>query len=108
MKKILLSIFALISPVLIFSQESTSQKIDTIFKDYTGWFVEAIFYEIPFSDDFRIPWVLIVLIGGALYFTIYFKFINITGFKMQPKPGVFCFNLFIYAVRAKQHEMYAD
>ena len=81
MKKILLSIFALISPILIFSQESTSQKIDTIFKDYTGWFVEAIFYEIPFSDDFRIPWVLIVLIGGALYFTIYFKFINITGFK---------------------------
>ena len=81
MKKILLSIFALISPFLIFSQESTSQKIDTIFKDYTGWFVEAIFYEIPFSDDFRIPWVLIVLIGGALYFTFYFKFINITGFK---------------------------
>ncbi len=81
MKKILLGIFALISPFLIFSQESTSQKIDTIFKDYTGWFVEAIFYEIPFSDDFRIPWVLIVLIGGALYFTFYFKFINITGFK---------------------------
>lgn len=27
-----------------------------------------------------IPWVLIVLIGGALFFTIYFKFINVTGF----------------------------
>ncbi|GLB50929.1 alanine/glycine:cation symporter family protein [Neptunitalea lumnitzerae] len=28
----------------------------------------------------KIPWVLIVLIGGALFFTIYFKFINFTGF----------------------------
>lgn len=81
MKKILLSISAFIFPVLMFSQESTSQKIDTVFKDYTGWFVEAIFYEIPFTDTFQIPWVLIVLIGGALYFTVYFKFINVTGFK---------------------------
>lgn len=81
MKKILLSIAVLILPFLTFSQESTSDKIDIIFKDYTGWFVEAVFYEIHFSDTFRIPWVLIVLIGGALYFTVYFKFINITGFK---------------------------
>ncbi|WP_047544985.1 alanine/glycine:cation symporter family protein [Psychroserpens sp. Hel_I_66] len=81
MKKHLLSIFALILPILTFAQESTSEKIDATFKEYTGWFVEGIFYEIPFTDTFQIPWVLIVLIGGALYFTIYFKFINFTGFK---------------------------
>lgn len=81
MKRFLLSAFALMLPFLNFSQQTTSEKIDQIFKDYTGWFVEAIFYEIPFSDQYRIPWVLIVLIGGALFFTVYFKFINITGFK---------------------------
>ncbi|OAD44510.1 alanine/glycine:cation symporter family protein [Polaribacter atrinae] len=79
MNKKLLSLLFLMMPVIMFAQ-STTDKIDQLFKDYTGWFVEAIFYEIPFSDSFKIPWVLIVLIGGAIYFTIYFKFINITGF----------------------------
>ncbi|TXE15756.1 alanine:cation symporter family protein [Psychroserpens burtonensis] len=65
-----------------FAQESTSETIDRVFQDYTGWFVDAIFYEIPFSDTYRIPWVLIVLVGGALFFTLYFKFINFTGFRL--------------------------
>ncbi|MBR9914652.1 MAG: alanine:cation symporter family protein [Algicola sp.] len=81
MKKFLLSFFTLITPFLTFAQESTSERIDEVFKTYTGWFVEGIFYEIPFTDTFQIPWVLIVLIGGALFFTIYFKFINVTGFR---------------------------
>ncbi|WP_203294340.1 alanine/glycine:cation symporter family protein [Luteirhabdus pelagi] len=81
MRKLFLSLFTVLSPLMLFAQElSTSEKIDKVFSDYTGWFVEAIFYEIPFSDTFQIPWVLIVLIGGALYFTIYFKLINFTGF----------------------------
>ncbi|MCW8982281.1 MAG: alanine:cation symporter family protein [Altibacter sp.] len=81
MKKLLLSLFTIFTPLLSFAQEqSTSEKIDATFRDYTGWFVEGIFYEIPFSEEFKIPWVLIVLIGGAVYFTIYFKLINFTGF----------------------------
>lgn len=82
MKKYLLSLSAFLIPIITFAQEQTaSDKIDTIFRDYTGWFVEGIFYEIPFSETFQIPWVLIVLVGGATYFTIYFKFINFTGFR---------------------------
>ncbi|MBU2950170.1 alanine:cation symporter family protein [Tamlana agarivorans] len=85
MKKYLLSILTTITPFLIFAQESTSEKIDRIFQEYTGWFVEAIFYEIPFSETYKIPWVLIVLMGGAVFFTIYFRFINITGFSKAIK-----------------------
>ncbi|TNJ43564.1 alanine:cation symporter family protein [Tamlana fucoidanivorans] len=81
MKKYFLSLFTLIAPFLTFAKESTPEKIDRVFKDYTGWFVEGIFYEIPFSETVKVPWVLIVLVGGALFFTIFFKFINITGFK---------------------------
>ncbi|WMI69733.1 sodium:alanine symporter family protein [Mangrovimonas sp. YM274] len=81
MKKYLLSLLSVLLPILTFSQQTTSEKIDAIFKEYTGWFVEGIFYEIPFSETFSIPWVLIVLVGGALYFTVYFKFINIRGFR---------------------------
>ncbi|MBO0331703.1 alanine/glycine:cation symporter family protein [[Muricauda] lutisoli] len=81
MKYRLLSLISLLLPALSFAQEeSTSEKIDAVFSKYTSWFVDAIFYEIPFSDQFQIPWVLIVLVGGALYFTIYFKLINFTGF----------------------------
>ncbi|MBP1839542.1 alanine/glycine:cation symporter family protein [Formosa algae] len=82
MKKYLLSITTLLLPILTFAQQTTSEKIDVIFKEYTGWFVDAIFYEIPFTDTFQLPWVLIVLVGGAVYFTIYFKFINFTGFRI--------------------------
>ncbi len=81
MKYRLLSLLSLMLPALSFAQEeSTSDKIDAVFSKYTSWFVDAIFYEIPFSEEFQIPWVLIVLVGGALYFTIYFKLINFTGF----------------------------
>ncbi|MEM0519307.1 MULTISPECIES: alanine/glycine:cation symporter family protein [Aequorivita] len=81
MRKLLLSLIVFLIPLLTFAQQTTtSQKVDEIFKDYTGWFVDLIFYEIPFSDTFQIPWVLIVLVGGATYFTIYFKLINFTGF----------------------------
>lgn len=84
MKKYLLSIFTLILPILTFAQEATEmgvdQKIDKIFGDATGWFVGAVFYQIPFTDTVRVYWVLFPLILGALYFTVYFKFINFSGF----------------------------
>jgi len=82
MKKLFLSIYTLFLPVLIFAQEqSTSEKIDTVFKDYTHWFVDGIFYAIPFSDTVQIPWVLIVLIGGAIYFTLTFRFAQFRLFR---------------------------
>ena len=84
MKKYLLSIFTLILPFLSFAQEASEvgidQKIDQVFGNLTGWFVTAIFYKIPFSDSVQIYWVLFPLILGALYFTVYYKFINFTGF----------------------------
>ena len=83
MKKFLLSLFSLLVPIVTFAQEAEEigldQKIDQVFGDATGWFVNFIFYQIPFTDDIRIYWVLFPLILGAGFFTIYFKFINFTG-----------------------------
>jgi len=81
MNKKLLTLLALIVPVLSFAQESLSDKIDVIFKKYTGWFVDAIFYAIPFSETIQIPWVLLVLLGGALYFTFTFRFAQFRLFR---------------------------
>ena len=84
MKKYLLSIIAIILPLISFAQEAAEagidQKIDQAFGDATGWFVSFIFYQIPFSDTVSVYWVLFPLILGALYFTFYFRFINFRGF----------------------------
>ena len=81
MKKKLLSLLLLAIPMLTFAQEKgLDQKIDEVFGDLTGWFVEIIFYQIPFSDTVSVYWVLFPLILGALYFTFYFNFINFKGF----------------------------
>lgn len=89
MKKYILSIFTLILPILTFAQEATElgidQKIDKAFGDATGWFVSAIFYQIPITDTISVYWVLFPLILGATYFTFYFNFINFRGFLTSIK-----------------------
>jgi AGCS family alanine or glycine:cation symporter len=83
MKNYLLSFFTLVTPFLTFAQEAEKgidQVIDEKFGNATGWFVEAIFYQIPFTDTISVYWVLFPLIIGAIYFTIYFNFINFSGF----------------------------
>ena len=69
-----------IAPMLIFAQEKgLDQKIDEVFGSATGWFVNFIFYQIDFGGGVKVFWVLFPLILGALYFTVYFKFINFRG-----------------------------
>ena len=51
MNKKLLSLLFLATPFLTFSQEKgLDQKIDEAFGNATGWFVDIIFYQIPFTD----------------------------------------------------------
>lgn len=84
MKKWLLGLMALLLPLITFAQEEggLDQKIDEVFGNLTGWFVQLIFTSIPIGNNLAIPVVLIVLLSGALYFTVYFKFINFTKFWM--------------------------
>ncbi|WP_456377528.1 alanine/glycine:cation symporter family protein [Lutibacter sp.] len=84
MNKKLLSLLLLVVPFITFAQESVEkgldERIDQAFGNATGWFVNFIFYQIPFSDNIKIYWVLFPLILGATYFTFYFNFINFRGF----------------------------
>jgi len=83
MKKLLFTFCALLSNTFLFSQEtpqSLDQRIDASFGNATSWFTDAILAEIPITENIGIPWVLIVLIAGAIYFSIYFKLINFRGF----------------------------
>ncbi|EDP71804.1 putative Na(+)-linked D-alanine glycine permease [Flavobacteriales bacterium ALC-1] len=83
MKKYLLSIFALLLPLLNFAQEAEKgldQKIDEAFQPVADGFFDAIFFPIYKSETMEIPFVLVLLVGSALFFTIYFKFPNIRFF----------------------------
>ncbi|WBX77332.1 alanine/glycine:cation symporter family protein [Tenacibaculum ovolyticum] len=60
--------------------QSLDQQIDQSFHNATSWFTDVILYQIPISENITIPWVLIILVGGALYFSFYFKGINFNGF----------------------------
>ncbi|MBL4585505.1 MAG: D-alanine glycine permease, partial [Flavobacteriales bacterium] len=75
MKRILTLFAATLLPMLTFAQDSMGldEKIDYYFGLATGWFVNLIFYQIPFTDDIKVFWVLFPLIIGALYFTIIFR-----------------------------------
>ena len=84
MKKHLLSIFALLLPVFIFAQNTQEkgldQKIDEAFQPVADGFFNAIFFPIYKSETMEIPFVLVLLVGSALFFTLYFKFPNIRFF----------------------------
>lgn len=81
MKKIYLAILVFLFPFVTIAQDKgIDQLIDEKFGQATGWFVDFIFYQIPFGDDVKVFWVLFPLILGATYFTVYFKFINFRGF----------------------------
>ncbi len=84
MKRLLALFLTLGLPLLTFAQEAQEkgmdQKIDEAFGQATGWFVSAIFAAIPITESVSVPWVLVVLILGAILFTIYFRLINFTAF----------------------------
>ncbi|WP_250434013.1 alanine/glycine:cation symporter family protein [Hanstruepera flava] len=77
MKKYLLSIFTLVLPFLTFAQEEVGldQKIDQAFQPVSDFFSNVIFFEIAGT-----PFVLLLLVGSAAFFTIYFGFPNIRYF----------------------------
>lgn len=80
MKRNFFVFLTFISTSILNAQNSLDERINEKFENATGWFVDAIFAQIPITDTVGVPWVLIILILGAGYFTIYFKGINIRSF----------------------------
>ncbi|CAL2101333.1 Alanine glycine permease [Tenacibaculum sp. 190130A14a] len=76
MKKRLLTLLFLIAPMLTFAQEKgLDQQIDEGFKPISDFFSNVIFFQV-----FGTPFVLILLVASAAFFTIYFGFPNVRHF----------------------------
>lgn len=71
--------FSLLLPFISFGQETTEigldQQIDQAFAPISNFFSQVIFFEV-----FGTPFILILLVGSAAFFTLYFKFPNIRHF----------------------------
>jgi len=79
MKYKLLTFFTILFPVLTFAQEpGLDEKIDEAFKPISDFFSDVIFFNVWHDPD--IPFVLVLLVASALFFTIYFGFPNIRFF----------------------------
>ena len=77
MKKLLLSFLLLLSPILTFAQEATiDEKIEAGFAPFAKATSDIVFYAIPIAGK-NVPIVIIILLLGALFFTLYFNFANI-------------------------------
>jgi AGCS family alanine or glycine:cation symporter len=80
MKKFLLSLFTILLPLFSFAQEATEkgldQQIDEAFKPISDTISSIIFFEV-FKDA---PFVIVLLVLSALFFTLYFGFPNIRYF----------------------------
>ncbi|WP_347924650.1 alanine/glycine:cation symporter family protein [Pontimicrobium sp. SW4] len=84
MKKYLLSMFTLILPILTFAQEAEKgldEKINDAFMPVATWWEGFVLTTVPIAGK-DVPFVVILLVVGATFFTIYFKFPSFTKFGL--------------------------
>jgi len=85
MNKKLLSLLFLVVPILSFAQESTEkgldEKINDSFMPFATWWEGFILTTIPIAGN-DVPLVVLLLVVGATFFTIYFGFPAVTKFKL--------------------------
>ena len=83
MKKLVATLFACLGLPLLLAAQSDSQgmdeRINEFFGQVTGPIVQFVFSSIPIAGV-GVPVVLIILVAGALYFTLYFGFVNFKHF----------------------------
>ena len=76
MKKAALTGIFLLWNGWLFAQETAkpglADRIEKAFKPISDWWAHYVFYPIPIGGGLEVPIVLLLLVLGALYFTIYF------------------------------------
>lgn len=86
--KVVFTFFTVLSPFLLSAQDTVVQargldeKVNEWFLPIADWWERVIFFSIPLTDTATIPIVVVLLVLGALFFTVYFGFINIRKFPL--------------------------
>ncbi|MDG2492112.1 MAG: alanine/glycine:cation symporter family protein [Flavobacteriaceae bacterium] len=76
--KVLFLVLSILSTPFAFAQEKgLDERINDAFTPIANWWESLILHNFPGTE---IPTIIFLLVGGALFFTIYFGFINIKRF----------------------------
>jgi len=84
-RSLLLIVTAFLTPLIAFAQEAhkgLDERINDAFQPITKAVESIVFYAIPLGENLNLPLVLVVLIAGATLFTLYFRFIQFSKFKL--------------------------
>jgi AGCS family alanine or glycine:cation symporter len=87
MKKLVFLLIAGLLPMLTFAQEQAEkigldERINERFEPIANSWAGAVFWSIPLGKYGGIPLVVVLLVAGALGFTLYFSFVNIRRFPL--------------------------
>ena len=74
-------IFSILPFILSAQSQGLDERINEAFMPVANWWEALVFTSISVLG-FSVPLVLILLLTGALFFTIYFKFVNIRKFPL--------------------------
>lgn len=81
-KKISFILSGVLSPFFSIAQDvSIDEQIEAYMEPVTNSIMDVIFVTVPVGFGYDVPFVLIWLLVGAIFFTIYFNFISLRGFK---------------------------
>ncbi len=86
--KLVLSILTLF-PLLVAAQDGPApsrgldERINEKFAPVAQWWENVVFYPVRLSDSIEVPIVVVLLVCGALFFTLYFSFVNIRRFGLS-------------------------
>ncbi|HLF64046.1 MAG TPA: alanine/glycine:cation symporter family protein [Saprospiraceae bacterium] len=83
-KRCALTIFTILIPMFAFSQ-GLDDRINAWFDPYATAWENLVFTSIPIGGGLSVPLVLIVLVFGATFFTLYFRFVNLRLFGLALK-----------------------
>lgn len=76
-KRLLTPFFFLFSTPLLAQEQGLDERINEAFTPIANWWGAVVLHNFPGTG---IPTIIFLLVGGALFFTIYFGFINIKRF----------------------------
>ena len=79
-------LFACLLPAVLHAQteeaKGLDQRIDQWFAPVAAWLERVVFFPIRFSETVRVPFIVVLLVTGAWFFTLYFGFVNIRRFGL--------------------------
>ena len=61
--------------------KSVDDQINEVMAPITAVVMKVIFFSLPLGGGMQVPFVLLWLVAGAVFFTVFFRFINVRGFR---------------------------